>query len=792
MLTLLLLLSSEAKAVPLDLCANRGAGSLVGLGGQYLWEVDGNPDLLEPLWWSTLCGVGGNAAPVPTLLQPADGTVIHGGSLAEIAVAADAGDPEHAWGRCEWWAERDGEAYPLAVRLPGGTTARTSLPFSRTNPVCAGVAMVGLLPPGTYQLFVKASDLFGSYGEDAAGVRVNRVPDLLLQEPLAHAVYLTGDTFTATVLVEDDTPADAGSLVTFVVNGSDGSTTTPCTLETAGTCTATLTAPGAAGTFDLYAFYTDVDATTGAVASPNFYANDVPGVVITAPTDGEMIEPSVPTEIVVQVNDATASVGDLVDVTFTDGISAWTSTCGLDGALSCGVAFEPGSVGEYTLSASYTDAYGEIGVSPDVAVLANDTPSLTVEGLADGLVLEPGSVSGIAVAVTDDAPASGVLTAEVSDSLGTSTFPLDPPAADGSATVSLDFPDIDTYTVRFTFTDQWGSATSTAPMVVTTNFAPTLTLVSPASGERITLPSNDPTYETYHYTFLAWDDDDSALTVQPAAGLDAFAACTCDPTGLGAWECDLDVSTWALGVHTITVVAADDAEEATDTFEIELLSDTDYDYDGDGVLESDWLTYGDGYGDCAPEDPTTHGAAPDVGIAAAAELCDTVDNDCDGVVNDGLPDPEGGETRATATEIGGGSLSPSSPLEAEGSLYGETDIDWWHFSVPADDSSRNNASFSVTLTVPADSAGEPAGDWNLQVVSERLSGDLANYSGGTPTTDCAAAAATSSCTLSWSVDSNSFLTNELDWFLGVGSTVWSPEMCVETESESTYVLEVAD
>lgn len=45
-----------------------------------------------------------------------------------------------------------------------------------------------------------------------------------------------------------------------------------------------------------------------------------------------------------------------------------------------------------------------------------------------------------------------------------------------------------------------------------------------------------------------------------------------------------------------------------------------FDFDNDGVMDGD---------DCGPEDPNTH--------PGATEICDCVDNDCDGVVDEGIP-----------------------------------------------------------------------------------------------------------------------------------------------------------
>lgn len=202
-----------------------------------------------------------------------------------------------------------------------------------------------------------------------------------------------------------------------------------------------------------------------------------------------------------------------------------------------------------------------------------------------------------------------------------------------------------------------------------------------------------------------------------------------------------------VGVHTITLSVLDEEDKVGSASVVLTVFDPlSVDDDGDGWTEN--------AGDCDDGDASVH---PD-----AAEICDTVDNDCDGMVNENAWDTwEANDSFSGAFDLGevDDSIWASESITmATITLHGSGDEDWFLWS--ADDEWYDNVGISVRVT------GLPA--------SGTYAIELYQIDGGTPTlrdSDSGSAA------LSVSFEGDLFDTGEDDWAIRFYASGWPSGSC---------------
>jgi hypothetical protein len=208
----------------------------------------------------------------------------------------------------------------------------------------------------------------------------------------------------------------------------------------------------------------------------------------------------------------------------------------------------------------------------------------------------------------------------------------------------------------------------------------------------------------------------------------------------------------SIGVHTIALSVLDEEDKlGSDSVVLTVYDPLDVDDDGDGWTEN--------MGDCDDGDASVH--------PGAAEVCDDIDNDCDGMINENAWDTwEENDSFATAYDLGevDDSIWASESITmATITLHSEGDEDWFRWD--AKDEWYDNVGISVRVT------GLPA--------SGGYAIELYQIEGGTATlrdSDAGSAA------LTVGYDGDIFDTDEDDWAIRFYATSWPAGSCSTTYS----------
>lgn len=306
----------------------------------------------------------------------------------------------------------------------------------------------------------------------------------------------------------------------------------------------------------------------------------------------------------------------------------------------------------------------------------------------------------------------------------------------------------------------------------------------------------------------------------PTGGSSDIGDCVVDETLSWIYHCALDTSSMTPGTsqpfyvyeysHCLEILAPDaDGDGALEDFTIDLYDPEEFDNDGDGATEAGV----DRFGGVAPVDCDD---ADDTRYVGATETCLLGDEDCDGVVNDGLSVTE--DEAAPNDELESATLQQDTFGEevytiddgAEDfaytdNLYYDADVDWYRVRLQEDsDKGRSTSEFVVELDVPCE-GGAPMSGWLLQ--EYRTEFDYGTMTEGEPRylashdssdSEAAVDCATGMTTLRWTFGS---LSDRVDgeeiWWLAVEPVAdnWVEGMCGDPASlapELTYTLRIAD
>jgi hypothetical protein len=410
--------------------------------------------------------------------------------------------------------------------------------------------------------------------------------------------------------------------------------------------------------------------------------NTPPLVAILAPLDGDSADPGALVDFSGEARDGQSVSNDL-QIT-------WLSS--IDGVLDTDVPDRNGdlrfatnalSAGTHVITLSAIDPQGdgaEASITFQVGESSNvsGAPAIVIVNPSEGEQVGASQVINLLATVTDDVDASDVLPIEVLDN-------PDGVIWNGYAAITgtLDVPfqahSLGLHTITVTAMDLEGKVgTASVNYEVIQDEVPLVNISSPAdgawydTGDVVTFRGNvldDTTPKEQVVT--SWSSDIQGLL--SAAPPDSNGDTTFASALIG-------------GTHVITLTATDlDGNVGRDTLVVNIDDPLARDDDGDGYTEYE--------GDCDDTDDTLS--------PGEVDICDAIDQDCDGYINDPYWDTyEYNNSFALAYDLGevdGGFLWSGDSLEIAGLTFSDaTDEDWFRWE--ADDEIYDNVDVQVVVS----------------------------------------------------------------------------------------------
>ncbi len=430
--------------------------------------------------------------------------------------------------------------------------------------------------------------------------------------------------------------------------------------------------------------------------------NTAPSVAITDPADGALFAPGERVGLRGIVQDGQEDPEALA-VFWTSSIDGelGESQADSDGLVSLALTELSGGTHAVTLSAM--DSEGKLGeetITLEVGFGSGSegAPTLIVLGPAEGEVYTVSQTLTVVATVSDEEQPWDTLNASIISSRD-GTLWTGTPASNGAITEDFQGLSVGAHQLAVTVEDADGNVvTESVNVEITEDGEPDVTIVNPPPE------SSWWTTDTLTFEGLVGDDltDPEDLLVTWSSNLDGtLYSASPDSSGYTAFGGSLSA-----GTHVLTLEATDeDLNTASDAITLTIVDPMSYDNDGDGYAELD--------GDCDDGDPTAYPGAP--------EVCDTVDNDCNGLNNEDWWDSydavSGSDNDTWIDAYSVGDVDSDWPwsgdfIEISGlSMHDELDEDWFRFDVG--DDLLDNANFSVKLTNLY--AG---GSWVLELYNE--------------------------------------------------------------------------
>lgn len=470
--------------------------------------------------------------------------------------------------------------------------------------------------------------------------------------------------------------------------------------------------------------------------------NTPPTVTIVSPPDGTSIGAGESLEFYGLARDDQSDSPELAIV--------WASS--IDGDLDSTPSDVDGSLyfatsalspGDHTMTLTAIDEKGEAttaSIGVHVGGAAVDGPTVTILSPAPSQVYTYADVINLIASVSDTEDAMEALAVEVID-VPDGTLWTGAPTTTGAVNVPL-APSPGSHSLTVTARDTDGNLNSaTVAYSVEGDGRPGATIDDPSDGS--TFSTTDVI--TFRGTVIDADTDIEDIGVSWTSDLvGEFSVAAPDSSG----HTSIGTSLIA-GVHTIRLTATDElAQTGSDTIVLTVYDSNDVDDDGDGWTENT--------GDC---DDTNGGTYP-----GAEEQCDSVDNNCDGVVNETYWDTyevnntsPGADQGEIDAEVFGGDTRVLSGL----TLSDPTDEDW--FTWNADDEWYDNIDISVTAS------GLPAsGDYVIELYDLR-DGHVETSASGA-----------SSLTVYFSGSGDFTDDSEDEWAVRIYAATWPHDSCATT------------
>jgi arylsulfatase A-like enzyme len=335
-------------------------------------------------------------------------------------------------------------------------------------------------PAGSHALTAVATDNDGLTTQTAPiAVTVNK---LVVGQPPVVAITspASGAAFTLpTAVTIDATATDDGS-VSSVAFYADGVFLGNGAFVSGSTYRYTWLNPGA-GTHQLTVVATDNSNMTATTPARTIYVRQAPSVVMASPASGTVLLAPASVPLVASATDADGTIATVQF--YVDGVLVGSGTSG--GGTLYNLTWLGTAAGSHAIHAVATDNDGVTATSPNISVVLQQAPTVAITSPANGAVFSSqGTITVDAIA----SDADGVVTeldfyvdgapVGMGVDLGNSTFRF---VWSGAAPGS--------HTIVAIATDDDALSTSSAPISITVQGAPTVAITSPSAGAVFTSPT---------------------------------------------------------------------------------------------------------------------------------------------------------------------------------------------------------------------------------------------------------------------------------------------------------------
>ncbi len=408
--------------------------------------------------------------------------------------------------------------------------------------------------------------------------------------------------------------------------------------------------------------------------------NTAPTAGILAPTDGSSVDAGSLVEFYGTVGDAQTSPPDLLVTWSSDVDGPLDSTpAAIDGSLH--YATSSLSSGDHAITLTAVDENGlsaqsTIGLHVGTGSGGPGAPTVVILGPTDAQQIPSGDVTNLVAAVTDEQDAYDTLQVELIDVPDGSLW-VGNPSSTGSLTVPMTLSIGDHLLTVNALDSDGNTGSASVAFSIVDNGRPHVTIDTPADGTEI--PVNTETL--FSGTVSDDNTDAGALALTWADSVDGvLSTAPSDSSGTTNMAPVLSV-----GIHTVTLTAIDvDGKTGSDSIVVTVYDPNDRDDDGDGYTENE--------GDCNDADASVN--------PGEADVCDAIDNNCDGQVNEPWADSYEPNDASPGYDCGTVDVSflwTGATLQLSAlTLQSAADEDWFYWD--AVDEYWDNVSVSVTAT----------------------------------------------------------------------------------------------
>ena len=419
-----------------------------------------------------------NAPPTVALTSPASGASFN--APATVNLTATASDTDGTVNQVQF--------YQGATLIGTATSAPYALTW--TN-----------VAAGSYTLSARATDDRGAVTTSApVSITVNAPPAVGISAPASGAVFNAPANITVSASASD--PDGTVAKVDFYQGTTliGTATAAPYAISWANV---------AAGSYSLTVVAMDNAGATTTSAPVAVVVNSPPTVSLTGPASGAAYNAPATINLAATANDAD---GTIARVDFYQG----ATLIGTASSAPYGFAWTNVAAGSYTLTARATDDRGAVTISAAVTIAVNASPAVSITAPANNAVyLAPANITVSATA----ADADGSVT-RVDFYQGTSLI-----GGASAAPFSISWTNVaaGSYSLTALATDNAGAATTSSPVTVRVNAAPTVSLTGPVNNATFTSPAS------INLAATASDPDGTIVKVEFYQGTTLLATVTAAP-----------------------------------------------------------------------------------------------------------------------------------------------------------------------------------------------------------------------------------------------------------------------